>query len=275
VSIYEEKGSVANSEEGFMYDVVMNLIKGLDHKWHTICMDNLFSSPRLFHDMLLRGFWATGTLRANRIGVPKVISEKRGELDKRGSLLIKMHKHRQMLSTKQDAWQPNCSVVQKERGRRLAMVVPSSPVQQEYEEFMRGIDVTDHYRGLYTIQLRCHKWWIKVFAFVFDQSLVNMPIMYRERCLEVGQKPLSHMMFNIVIADHLVAPQVAARQLSRALKKVATACKKVHGPHASSLYQKCVNCGKRVNKYCPGCNYSWMCALECYTGWHKRPSFRY
>jgi hypothetical protein len=38
------------------------------------------------------------------------------------------------------------------------MVVPSSHVQQEYEEFMRGIDVIDHYRGLYTIQLQCHKW---------------------------------------------------------------------------------------------------------------------
>jgi hypothetical protein len=73
VSIYEEKGSMANLEEGFMYDVVMNLIKGLEHKWHIICMDNLFSSPRLFHDMLLLGLWATGTLRANRVGVSKVI----------------------------------------------------------------------------------------------------------------------------------------------------------------------------------------------------------
>ena len=116
-------------------------------------MDNLLSSPRLFHDMLFQGFWATGTLRANRVGVPKVISEKRRELDRRGSLVIKMHKHRQMtvmswhdnnivnlLSTKQDAWRPNCSVVRKERGRRFAMVVPSSPILQEYEEFMRGID---------------------------------------------------------------------------------------------------------------------------------------
>jgi hypothetical protein len=271
-----------------MYDVVMNLIKGLDQKWHTICMDNLFSSLRLFHDMLVLGFWAMGTLRANRVGIPKAIASNKGELGRQGSLVIKMHKHRQMtvmswqdnnivnlLSTKQDAWRPNCTIVRKERGRRFAMLVPSSPVQQEYEEFMRGIDMTDHYRGLYTIQLRCHKWWIKVYAFVFDQSLVNMLIMYRERCLEIGQKPLSHMKFNIAVADHLVAPQVAARQLSRAPKKVVNAPKKVHSPHVSSLYRKCVNCGKKVNKYYPGCNYSWMCALRCYTEWYNRPGFRY
>jgi hypothetical protein len=96
VSIYEGKGSIANSEEGFMYDVVMNLIKGLDQKWHTICMDNLFSSPRLFHDILVLGFWATRTLWANRVGVSKAIASNRGELGRWGSLVIKMRKHRQM-----------------------------------------------------------------------------------------------------------------------------------------------------------------------------------
>jgi hypothetical protein len=83
------------------------------------------------------------------------------------------------------------------------------------------------------------------------------------------------MKFNIAVTDHLVAPQVAARQLSRAPKKVVTAPKKVHGPHVSSLYRKCVNCGKKVNKYCPSCNYNWMCALRCYTEWHNRLGFRY
>jgi hypothetical protein len=102
-----------------------------------------------------------------------------------------------------------------------------------------------------------------------------MLIMYRERCLEVGQRPLSHMMFNIAIADYLVAPYVAPRELNRAPKKVPTARKRVHRSHVFSLYRKCVNCGKKVNKYCPGCNYNWMCALGCYTEWHNHPGFTY
>jgi hypothetical protein len=33
---------------------------------------------------------------------------------------------------------------------------------------MKGVDVTDHLRGMYSLQLRSHKWWQKIFVFVFD-----------------------------------------------------------------------------------------------------------
>jgi hypothetical protein len=116
-----------------------------------------------------------------------------------------------LLSTKQDAWHPNVNVLRKRKGCRFHMAVPSNPMQMEYEKNMYRVDVTDHLRSLYSMQLRGHKWYLKVVIFVFDQSLVNMYIMYSQSCAELGQKPLSHLRFNIAIAEHLIRPQINLR----------------------------------------------------------------
>jgi hypothetical protein len=139
VVVYEGKGTSVG-DEGMGHEVVTNLCGGLRQHWHTIVYDNLFNSPRLFHDLMVDGLWATGILRTGRVGVPKVISQYRGEVGKRGGLVIKMHAHRQMcamawqdsvvvqlLSTKQDARKPNCNVLKRSRDRKLHMVVPSTP----------------------------------------------------------------------------------------------------------------------------------------------------
>jgi hypothetical protein len=57
------------------------------------------------------------------------------------------------LTTKMDAWRPNCIIIQMERNKRFAMVVPLSPLQQEYKEFMYKVDVTSHYPKQYLMQL--------------------------------------------------------------------------------------------------------------------------
>jgi hypothetical protein len=92
VVVYEEKG-ISIEDEGRDHEVVTNLCCGLEQHWHTLVCDKLFNSPRLFHDLMLDGFWATGILWTGRLGVPKVISQFRGEVGKRGGLVIKMHVH--------------------------------------------------------------------------------------------------------------------------------------------------------------------------------------
>jgi hypothetical protein len=198
MQVYMEKGTQMY-KEGMGYEVVTSLVRGLENRWHTIVCDNLFTSSRLFHDLFADGFWATGTMKMNRIGLPRALGLHKGEIGKRGALVLKMHRHRQMtavswqdsdlvsmLSTSKDAWHPNLNVLCREKGRRYRMVVPSTPIQREYEEFMRGVDVSDHLRTSYSIQMRSHKWWHKVFIFGFDQSIVNQYILYLERCSELS-----------------------------------------------------------------------------------------
>ena len=97
VAIYEGKGTTMG-EKGMEYEVVRNLTHSLEQRWHMIICNNLFTSPRLFHNLMLDGSWATRTLRLGRIGVPKVISQYPREVGKHGGLVIKMHAHRQMTS---------------------------------------------------------------------------------------------------------------------------------------------------------------------------------
>ena len=56
-------------ESGVAHEVVMKLANGLENKGHCIAMDNYFTSIPLFKELLLKGIYATGTCRSNRIGL--------------------------------------------------------------------------------------------------------------------------------------------------------------------------------------------------------------
>ena len=127
------------------------------------------------------------------------------------------------------------------------MVVPTTPINVEYEEFMHGVDVIDQLHTTYSMQMSSHKWWLKVFIFGLDQSIVNTYIMYLKRCSELGQKSLSHMNFNIAIVDYIVGPQIAARKQKGGLPRPRCSVKE-KGPHGLEVLSKrrfYVKCGRK------------------------------
>ena len=288
--VYEGAGTGMEDGEGLGYQVVTTQLQGLEHRNHTLVCDNLFSSPRLFHDLMADGIWAIGTCKTNRCGLPAELARHKGQLGRRGSLVIKIHRHRQMtailwhdsdvlgmLSTGADAWTPNLNVLRRERGKMNKMVVPSTPIHLEYQEFMRGVDVTDQLRGTYSIQLRSHKWWQKVFCFVFDQSIINMYILYIEECVEHNVKPLKHLFFNLALADYLVKPLIMHRAQARVpvpRVRLGRRQRLPHGPSKGRLKRQCVVCKKVMKYFCVGCGYKWLCVEKgCFTWYHNRPNF--
>lgn len=50
--------------------LVLKLLNGLEHKGHTVWMDNFYNSPALARELKVRGFDCVGTLRLNRQFVP-------------------------------------------------------------------------------------------------------------------------------------------------------------------------------------------------------------
>ena len=60
-----------NPEKGLSHNVVTTLVAGLEGKGYHIYMDNFYSSPELFSDLQHNGFEACGTVRINRVGIPK------------------------------------------------------------------------------------------------------------------------------------------------------------------------------------------------------------
>ncbi|KAF9406028.1 hypothetical protein HW555_013446, partial [Spodoptera exigua] len=55
---------------GIVPALVLRLLNGLEHKGHTIWMDNFYNSPALARELKVRGFDCVGTLRTNRQFVP-------------------------------------------------------------------------------------------------------------------------------------------------------------------------------------------------------------
>jgi hypothetical protein len=56
--------------------------------------------------------------------------------------------------------------------------VHTLPIYFEYTTNMRGVDVADQLRALYSCQTRSHKWWHRIPFFLIDMMVVNMCIIY-------------------------------------------------------------------------------------------------
>ncbi len=69
--IYEGKANLEDSK-GISYDSVMILAnERLLGSGYKLFVDNFYTSPKLFRDLLRKKIWACGTVRANRIGHSK------------------------------------------------------------------------------------------------------------------------------------------------------------------------------------------------------------
>jgi hypothetical protein len=184
MEVYFGEGTGAGPH-GLGYHVVERMVRGLENRGHCLVIDNFFASVNLFHELMCKGIWATGTVRRTSKNLPGGIYRE-PDTTVRGSMVIWNHVHRQMgvvswqdkklvtlLSTAAAPWEPNSKVLRRIPGIQGQLVVPSSPMHRQYIEYMRGVDVTDQLRGNYSSQLRCHKWWMKIFHFIVDQTMVN------------------------------------------------------------------------------------------------------
>jgi hypothetical protein len=156
VSVDTEEGEPRGERSaalGSGYGVVMRLTEGLE---------NFFTSPRLFEDMLQRGFYCVGTACQNRKGFPRSLNY--GNKQLRGTLHVRVHRDRQMaavhwtdckgvhlLSTAVGPVEPGLQLP-RHTGRDITMV-STTPMQVVYTQNMRGIDVHDQYRATYTTMI--------------------------------------------------------------------------------------------------------------------------
>ena len=65
------------SSKGLSYDVVMNMVEGLENQGYIVYTDNFYSSPTLFTDLVNKGFGAVGTIDPTRRGVQLLLDCRR------------------------------------------------------------------------------------------------------------------------------------------------------------------------------------------------------
>ena len=80
--LYTGKDTSSTSGKGLGHPVVLELVQDLVGNEHTIYVDNFYTSPSLFTDLIQLGFKACGTLNPNRRGITHSFQLKSSQKDR-------------------------------------------------------------------------------------------------------------------------------------------------------------------------------------------------
>lgn len=279
-TLYHTRG-MRTSDHGQPYDVCEKLLRPHGGKYHRLFVDNYYMSIPLCHQMLEKDIYVTGTVRSNRRGLPEDIKSARRL---RGSMVAKTNgeilamswvdrKQVRMLTTHSSA-----ALVSVRRAGGQDTRVPQMVV--DYNKGMGGVDVADQMTDHYASELRTVKCWRKIVFHLFDRTVTNAYICYKNNPHNQERK-LTHQKFLVSVIEGLIngyqEPRVRGRRPSV-------------GPHESRLTErhfienipddkrrKCAVCsnnasaykGTRIRTWCPDCGVA-LCLSNCFKLYHTQ-----
>ena len=252
-------------KDGLGYRVVMDLIEQYQHKAHCLFVDNFYSSPKLFIDLLEKEVYCTGTIRTNRKMFPKELipntkmkpgSFRFASAEKPRELLAVYWRDRRdvyVMSTMHNT--SASSVLKRSKGSKEKQPIPCPTMIIDYNNYMGGVDLTDQYLSYYSMTTRrTLKWWKKVFWRLLDITIVNSWIIFRTN---YPDSPInSHKCFRLQLVEELVQPLldlIASPNCPPHLhsgkgRKVVSAAKRLVGKHfayKSTSRGRCAVCGHK------------------------------
>ena len=164
--------------------VVLDLNNQLLGKGYNIYLDNWYSRPGLFVQLLQAETNVCGTVRLNRKGMPSNFSKKklkRGEIafysSTNGLLALKWQdkKEVEILSSMHTA-----EMVNTQKKHRNGQDIAKPQCVLSYNEGMGGVDRSDQQAKPYQCVRKCVKWYKKLFFYVLDMCIVNSYLLHVE-----------------------------------------------------------------------------------------------
>ena len=195
---------------GLGHHVVMELMRPFLNKNHHVYFDNFFSSPKLLEGLQNEGTYACSTVRACRVGLPPSSCrklKKEGDMicEQKGNLVYtKWHDKRDVniLSTNFDPLSPK--TVKERRNKNGDVVRVEKPGCVDlYNTHMGGVDRSDQLRSYYSASRPSHKWYKYLFWFIFDVTVCNSYIIFKENVHRPGRRTLVD--FRLALAKQLIA----------------------------------------------------------------------
>ena len=262
--------------------VVMDLLKGLEHKGHCIYMDNWFNSPALVSKLSQLGFGACGTVRYTTRGIPDFANPKKHPM-KRDADPQFYQKAGQLCVVWQDTKRVtlltnygDCSVTTKQiRSKKSStgyreQKKPS--IVNDYNKYMGGCDLAGQLCKYYTHNHRTLKWWKRLFVTILDIFLLNATIVYNS--IPTNSR-LSGLEFRVKVIEGLLStwkynPAQHANQLSCS----RPSSQHPHFPGRSGKKRNCVVCSTKFKRrqtrmICKHCNKP-MCVVPCFEKFHSQ-----
>ncbi|KAL2717623.1 piggyBac transposable element-derived protein 4-like [Vespula squamosa] len=198
-------------------NVVMELMKSVINKGHTLFLDKWYSSPALFLQLRAQKTNVIGTVRSNKQNMPKNLAInklKRGEYLYRtcnGLLALRWKDKRDdyLLSTKHTMVELT-EVTRKQHKKTLK---PNCVI--EYKKGMAGIKLQKQMLACFPIMRKFIKGYRKLFFYMSDMALFNTYIM-KKKIYDQGKQTYVDYRINIAeaILQHVQLPDYTRRGTS-------------------------------------------------------------
>lgn len=288
--IYTGKGD-SMEDEGLGYNVVIKLSAGLPENT-MLAFDNFFTSCNLMEDLYKKKIFAVGTVRVTRKDLPDIVKKSqpkhlRLEKNQFAAVTAKPITAIKWLDTRDvniltTAHHPTDTVYVKRTqkdGTKKEVLIPTAIAQ--YTLTMGGVDHFDHFRSSYPINRKCRKFWMRLFFFMFDASIINSYITYNTVPVVSTH---SHRDFRLRLARELISnySNKKTRQIVFKNKKgsnfgvpdeIRLLNVGIHLPEEGNTYKRCRFCStkkeeKRTKILCSTCQIA-LCARKCFKLYHE------
>ena len=282
---------------GLASRVVKQLTNSLKNTNTHVAFDNFFSSVTLLKDLQANRIFATATVRANRQELPVLAKVKtpmeRGEskwltCDNIGYVKWMVTRLVHVISSAFSPSEMQLATRTQRDGTSVQVKCPKSIV--EYTRRMGGVDRFDRQRALYSVSRKSKKWWLRIFYFVIDATIVNAFNLYAA----VHPDPTPTLLqFRTQLFRGLVRGFCSRQRRSslqgmsfmryrftgKSRKKLIGVPEDIrlslgnHFPEKTDVYRRCRLCSSRKNNkrsriMCKVCKV-WLCVNPCFARFHS------
>lgn len=197
---------------GLGADVVLSLIENISSpENHRIYFDNFFTSYHLMCILSEKGYFATGTVRHNRVGGATLPEKmKKGEYvvyyDRVKELVLLRWKDNANVTvlSNNSYVEPLASARRYDRSLKKYMNIQVPLMIKDYNSHMGGVDLHDNAIGNYRINIRSKKWWWAIFVNTLSNIMVNAWKIHVLISKIQQVKPMSQLEFRDVITNSLL-----------------------------------------------------------------------
>ena len=285
---------IARRKRQKIHDVVLSMVGDLECLNHRLHMDNLFSTPSLFEELLCLQQYACGTWRSNYY-MPVDLKPKNNKRLPKGEFIWLMTASG-LLGV---AWHDSkvCNflsnfhgpdtgyVMRRERGRSERKRVEAPQVAVDYNAYMGAVDEMDSLRARYTTARPCMRWYVSLFYWWLDVAAIQSLVLYR-----YVRKECTHLQFiaelvNELSLEHageeaLQIPQKRKRRRMGAPPSPARPYRNTHWPLKTDKRRNCHYCyhkhqkkQSQVSVKCEGCDR--YLHINCFKPFHEEQAARH